>query len=184
MLHEQEKREVIKQFKLLQILWICMLASLGLCVLLSHMASRAMMQNVQYTQPVSDISSSIPGLMNTENIIYLIGAGVLVFAYFFRQFVLEGRIKVNRGIRFRNVKPAFFANYYAATIIAMYIVETVGMAGTALFLSGRGFHHVYILALIGAACMLLIRPKREELEAMAGERIFDTQQAFSSRYRI
>ncbi len=60
MINERERKEVIKQFKLLQILWICMLASLGLCILLSHMASQAMIQDMHYTQHIPDINGTRP----------------------------------------------------------------------------------------------------------------------------
>ena len=183
MLDEQERKEVIKQFKLLQILWICMLASLGLCILLSHMASQAMIQNIHYTQSIPDINSSMPGLMSAENMTYLIAAGMLLFAYFIRQLALKGRIRMNQSPRFRNIKPAFFANYYAATIIPLSIMEIVGMSGAVLFLAGHAFYHVYILAAVGTAGIYLCRPRKEEIEALAGERIFDIQNGFSSRVR-
>lgn len=103
--------------------------------------------------------------MTTENIAYAMAAVMLLFAYFIRLLALKGKIRMNQGYRFRNVKPAFLATYYSATIIPLSIMEIVGMFGTALFLAD------------------LCRPRKEELEALAGERIFDIQSGFSPKIR-
>ncbi len=121
--------------------------------------------------------------MTTENIAYAMAAVMLLFAYFIRLLALKGKIRMNQGYRFRNVKPAFLATYYSATIIPLSIMEIVGMFGTALFLAGHAFYHVYILAAVGTAGIYLCRPRKEELEALAGERIFDIQSGFSPKIR-
>jgi len=173
MLSESERKEVLKQFKMLQMLWFCMLASPAFCVLMSQMLANAINQNTGDAIQVVDVNVTTSIFLSAENVVYAFAAILMLLGYFFRKLALEGRIKVNQGYRFKRIKPDFFGTYYVATIIPLSLMNIVGMSGMALFLAGHGFRHVYILAAAGTLGIYLCRPKKEEIEELGGMRIFD-----------
>ncbi len=172
MLTEEERKNVTKQFTMLQALWVGMLVSLGMFVLLGHMVRRVMMQSMHPGQDLPGAGTLATYLVSTENMVYVVAAVLLVSAYYCRRLILEGRIDASRSYRLRHIKPAFLANYFMANMIPLALMEIVGLSGLALLLSGHGGHHLYILAGLGAAGMFFIRPQRKELETLAGERLW------------
>jgi len=107
-----------------------------------------------------------------KNILFGASIVLLFLAYFIRRRIvsveLGGAINRPSGPSSTHNPAQFLPKYTAAILVSSALSETVGIFGLVLFLLGDSFQNLYLFIGISAIALIYFRPKKEEIEKMAG----------------
>ena len=107
-----------------------------------------------------------------RNILFGVSMIVLSLAYFIRRRIVtvEPGATINRpsGSASSSNLAQFLPKYTAAILVSSALSEAVGIFGLVLFLMGDSFQNLYLFVGISAIALIYFRPKKEEIEKMAG----------------
>jgi len=137
-----------KQFKMLQIIWVAMIAPLAIYLIISHMAGDSIKEG-------ASARNEIP-LDMLKNILYIVSIIELGAAYYIRKIIL----KVNPEM----TGATAIQKYIAASIITFFLSESVGIYGLVLYLLGDEMFNMYIFIIISAAALFYFHPDFEDME--------------------
>lgn len=162
MLDEREKKVLRSGHRINMAIWVFMLASLGIYVLVCHLAAEDLRQ---------DMGSDFP-LDKLKGMLLVISIAEFVMTRYLRNAMLRAGVP-QPGLTSAGVYPdaAFIAlrKYTSATVVSMAISESIGIFGLILFMLGEDFRTLYLFILISAISMLYYRPRLAELQALALE---------------
>jgi F0F1-type ATP synthase membrane subunit c/vacuolar-type H+-ATPase subunit K len=137
-----------KHFNIIRIIWLAMLASLGIYLVVSHAAGDAIRQ-----QAASDVPLDL-----MRRILIGISAVELIFIDIFRKRALTPRA---------GLTPAAAIQKYSVTsLVSLAVAESIGIYGMVLYFLGDSAVYLYFLIAIAAMAMLYYRPKFGALEAL------------------
>ncbi|MBW1999888.1 MAG: hypothetical protein JRJ29_18245 [Deltaproteobacteria bacterium] len=154
--------EVIERgMRRLWLIWSAILGSLLVYVFICHQLGDELRANVGPNFPLGTF----------RNILYIITIITLFLTYFFRKFMLSGKVgksevKVPAPGLFGSQTP-FLSKYTTAIIVSLALSESIGIYGLVLFFLGGNFQTLYVLIGISALSMFYYRPKREEIEKLS-----------------
>lgn len=145
----------------LWVIWGAMLVSLFIYIVVCHVLSKGFVSAGGFDLPI--------GLL--RKILAVIGAVVVLVAYFMRRSILSGKNRIPQPKPVErtagwNTNP-FVAQYVAVVIVSLAMSESIGIYGFVLFLLGDSFQTLYTFIVVSALAMIFYRPKREELEKFA-----------------
>lgn len=103
-----------------------------------------------------------------RTVLYVLSFIILLVTRIVRRLVLSGK-----GVGTSRQTPALsnplLQKYLAAMMIALALSESIGIFGFVLFLVGKSAIDLYVLIGLAAVTMLVYRPRRDELLALAQE---------------
>ena len=107
-----------------------------------------------------------------KNILFGASIILLFLAYFIRRRIVSVKPgdAINRpsGPSSTHNLSQFLPKYTAAILVSSALSEAVGVFGLVLFLLGDSFQNLYLFIGISAIALIYFRPKKEEIEKMAG----------------
>jgi hypothetical protein len=163
MLNGKENTVIDKGMSMLGIIWVSMLLTLFVYLLIAHVLGEGIRQSTNNAVPLHFI----------RNI--LIGAAIvtLLVSRFLRKALL-GKSHNSGPAKTHDKQPVSGPNqilkrYTSVTIISLALCESIGIYGLILFFLGDSFQTLHILLGVAAAAMLFYRPKRRDLQTLAGE---------------
>lgn len=136
------------QYKIIQIIWLAMLASLAVYAAVSHLAGNSIRQ---------DFGEGIP-LDLIRNVLIGISAAELALVHLIKKKILT----IHRGMGQQTV----IQKYLLASVLSYAICESIGIFGLLLYLLGGSQETLYSFIGISALAMFWHRPVYEELEEM------------------
>lgn len=156
MLQKQELDQIDKGWAKIMIIWIALISSLVFYLVIC--------KAVENQVPVSKEG---PQLEVVKYALFGISALTLAGAYLFRKFLMNNVARSVKGSVFQsNTHPAV-GKYLTVIVIVMALSESVGIYGMVLFLISKDAVSLYQLMILSAIAMILFRPKKEELLAVA-----------------
>jgi hypothetical protein len=170
MLDEREKKGLRSGYRINMAIWLLMLASLGVYVLVCHLAGDVLRQDMGPDFPLDTLKS----------ILLVISLAEFVIIRYLRNAMLRAGAPQAVEISTSGYPDAAFIalkKYTSATLVAMAIAETIGIYGLILFMLGDDFQTLYLFILISAIAMLYFRPRWSGLEALALETKKSMEQA-------
>ena len=149
----EKQRQIGKTMSVLTIIWVGMLASLGVYVAVAFQVG-----------PTE--SGMAPAQLRIMRYI-LMGMGIaeLGGAVFLQKFLLRAAASPNPAPSLPGVgfHPAV-AKFTMATILVLAISESIGIFGLVLYLLGAGFSTLYLFIGVSAAAMFYFKPRSEVLD--------------------
>ena len=156
------QHQLIKGFRVLQVIWGALLFSLAVYVLVCKLVEE---QNIE--------TATIPDLSLDTLKFALYGASfiTLVIANFLKKILLNPDkemkwLKAQQNISIHNQHPAV-GRYTAVIIILAALSESIGIYGVVLFLLSKNSLVLYQFITVSAAAMIYFRPRKEELLQLA-----------------
>lgn len=137
-----------KQFKVLQIIWVAMLMSLGVYLAICHLAGDSIRQGVSGSMPLDMI----------RNVLFGVSVAELMVVQYIRKLMLQ----FSRG----TAQQAVAQRYSTASIISYAISESIGIYGLVLYFLGDDVQYLYVLMGISALAIFYYRPRYEVLEEL------------------
>lgn len=150
----------------LWLLWAAMVFSVILYVVVAHLFGDEFRKAVDQELPISFL----------KEILYGISACLILLAFAVRRIMFPGIDSDYRTMSMRNkpvqIQKDIRGKYTAAMLISLALSEAVAIFGLVLFFLGDTLQTFYVFISISMVAMLLLRPKRAELEryAMAMEK--------------
>ena len=112
-----------------------------------------------------------------KNILFGASIILLFLAYFIRRRIVSvepgGALNRPFGPSSTHNLAQFLPKYTAAILVSSALSEAVGIFGLVLFLLGDSFQNLYLFIGISAIALIYFRPKKEEIEKMAGAGLSD-----------
>jgi hypothetical protein len=157
-LKESETEQLNKAWTVIHLVWAFLVGSLGISLLAcTFMANQ-----------LEPLSSSLP--IETLRVIFFgIAMVTVVAASSFRKTLLkisESSLYVTAR---RHQQPPAAAKYLNATVVAMALLESIGIYGVVFFVLSKDVLALYLFILISATAMYYYRPRKEELMQLAVE---------------
>ena len=145
-----------------RIIWAAIFGSLFIYVLICHAVAEGSFRNE---------ISGIP-LDLIRNILSGVSIIVLFLAFFIRRRIVSVKPSSPINMPYRSASPLnlapFLAKYTAVMLTSCALSEAVGIFGLVLFLAGDSFQNLYLFIGASAIALIYFRPKKEEIEKMAG----------------
>jgi hypothetical protein len=139
-----------KQYRVLQIIWLAMLASLGvylgICILVGG--------------DIRSRQTTIMHLGNLRNILLLVAVAEIVLIGFLRKRMLTPVAGMTR--------QAASQRYILRGILTCAIAESIGIFGMILYFLGDTLEFLYLLTTVSAGTMIYYRPKFLEYREWIG----------------
>jgi len=159
MIDAKEREVLAKGMKVLWVIWGAMLASLGIYILVAHMAG----DRIKTQELPPDVFSLL------RNVLYVVALIELAIIPFIKKIALKS-IKVSQNpsqnIPGTSNHPAT-AKYATVMIISLAIAESIAICGLVLFFLAKDSQSLYMLTAISAMAMIIHRLKMEDLERLA-----------------
>jgi hypothetical protein len=161
MIDPKEQEVLSKAMKINWAIWAAMVSSIGIYILVAHLTEGKIR--------IAEGAGEVFGLL--RNILLLVGIGELVLIPLIRRVMLRPSARsLMLGAPSSSLTPQSHpaaALYSAALVVSLAIAETVAIYGLVLFFLSGDFNTLYLFAALGAAGMLVHRPKGGELEQLA-----------------
>lgn len=162
MIDPKEKEVLEKAMRINWLIWGAMFASIGVYVLVAHLTAGT----VRISPGIGDVF----GLLRT--ILLIIGIGELLLIPVIKRLAMKSASAtkgggIGAGLLAMQSHPAV-AKYTTALVVSSAIAESVAIYGLVLFFLSGDFGTLYLFTALGAAGMLVNRPKGEELDSLAG----------------
>lgn len=157
-----ESERLNRDFRTIRLIWLAMLAVLGLYVFAAHLIADELQLPGEADFPYAAL----------KNILYVVSGATLVITGFVRRALLRSPARdtlVAEEPGATRAARVAAARYVMATLVSSALAETIGVYGFALFVFSGEFDTLYAFLFVSAAALLLYRPKREELENLALE---------------
>lgn len=146
----QSREDLSKKLWTVKIIWLAMLASLGIYLFLVLQFETALRAGQSADLPLGAIKNAL-------SVLALI---VVVFLAFMRPFL----IKIAFAPQGANTPP--LARYTVIVLITLALAESVSIFGLVLFMLGASYQTFYIFLFTSALMMVWHRPKAEEYERL------------------
>jgi hypothetical protein len=161
MIDPKEKEVLAKAMRINRVIWAAMLSSIGIYILVAHLTEGKIR--------IAEGAGEVFGLLKT--VLLVLGIGELVLIPLIRRLMLRPSfVSPVQGASTAPLTPQSYpaaAKYSAVLIVSLAIAETVAIYGLVLFFLSGDFSTLYLFAALGAAGMLVSRPKMDELEQLA-----------------
>ena len=162
MSQENNSESFEKGMMVTRIIWAGIFVCLFIYVIVCHAAAGGDFRN-----EISDVPLEL-----MRNILFGVSIIVLSLAYFIRRRIVSvepgGIINRPSGPSSTHNLALFLPKYTAAILVSSALSEAVGIFGLVLFLLGDSFQNLYLFIGISAIALIYFRPKKEEIEKMAG----------------
>ena len=163
MSQEYKTENFEKGMMVARIIWTVIFGSLLIYILVCHALADGSFRN--------EISGNMP-LDLMRNILFGASSIALLSAYVIRRRTVSVK-QVNSINRYSSsTSPLnlaqFLPKYTAAMLMSCALSEVVGIFGMVLFLVGDSFQNLYLFTGVSAIALIYFRPKKEEIEKMAG----------------
>lgn len=157
MIEPDEIKKLDSGFSLILIIWGAIFASLGVYLGVSLFIADTLTAAVGDKFPLVTLRYALFG----------ISAATLVAVHFLRGFMLghPGAVKNLRSMP--SAQHPAVARYSVIVIVTSALLESIGIYGLVLFLLAKDALSFYQLLGVAAVAMLVYRPKKEELLALA-----------------
>jgi hypothetical protein len=149
-------QELNKGMLNLKLIWFTMLASLGIYLFVG-LRVKTIVQ-----VPMDKDTFAI-----IKKVLYVVAFITLIATVYIRKLFLSGKIQPRPPDQ-TSQHPAL-QKYTAATILALAMLESIGIYGLILFLIGKNTMDLYLLILISAAAIFIYRPRKDEVTKLAQE---------------
>ena len=161
MIDPKEQEVLSNAMKINWVIWAAMVSSIGMYILVAHLTEGKIR--------IAEGAAEVFGLLRT--VLLFVGIGELVLIPLIRRLMLRPSSltpvqSASTGALTPQTHPAA-VKYSAALIASLAIAETVVIYGLVLFFLSGDFNTLYLFAALGAAGMLVHRPKEGELEQLA-----------------
>lgn len=159
MLAKEEMKQINQAWVPLNMIWIAMLASLGMYLIVGLYAK----DNIQVAT-----GDDFP-IKTIRNVLYAVSIITLILTKVIRNSLLKnsrGFIENRQPANQSNQHPAI-AKYSIAFIISFALLESIGIYGLVLVMLGKDLTDLYILIILSAVAMFYYRPKKEEVINLA-----------------
>lgn len=161
MIDPREQEVLSKAMKVNWVIWAAMVSSIGIYILVAHVTEGKIR--------IGAGAGEVFGLLRT--ILLIVGIGELVLIPLIRRLMLRpSSLSPVQGAPASALTPQSHpaaARYVTALITSLAIAESVAIYGLVLFFLSGDFGTLYLFAALGAAGMLVNRPKGGELEQLA-----------------
>ncbi len=137
-----------KHFKVIRIIWLAMLASLGIYLIVCLAAGNAIPREVDSDAPLDLIRRILIGISAVE----------LIFIDIYRKRTLKPRPGLTQAV--------VVQKYSLTSLVSCAVAESIGIFGMVLYFLGDSPVYLYFLIAIAAMSMLYYRPKFVTLEAL------------------
>lgn len=163
MSQEYKTENFEKGMMVARIIWTAIFGTLIIYVIVCHALAEGSFRN--------EISGNMP-LDLMRNILFGASSIALLLAYFIRRRTVSVK-QVNSITRSSSSAwplnlAQFLPKYTAAMMMSCALSEAVGIFGMILFLAGDSFQNLYLFIGVSAIAMIYFRPKKQEIEKMAG----------------
>ncbi len=161
MIDPREQEVLAKAMKTNWLIWAAMVSSIGIYILVAHMTAGEIR--------IGAGAAEVFGLLRT--VLLILGIGELVLIPLIRRLVLKGvrPPKTAAAMGTMGGSHPAVAAYTSALVVSLAIAESVAIYGLVLFFLSSDFNTLYLFAALGAAGMIVNRPKSEELERLAAD---------------
>ena len=155
-----ETEQLEKGIKTLYIIWLAMLASLGVYFGICEFLKKDWPLDIDPSLPIETIRYALAA----------VSGATLMGTYFFRRHLTQNPKPFNPSSR--NPKqgqhPAV-TRYTAAVVISLALAESVGIYGFVLFLLSKDSLILYQFMGVSAVAMIYFKPDKDELMAVADQ---------------
>ncbi len=149
-------QELNKGMLNLQIMWLAMLASLGIYLFVGFRV-----------ETIVQVPMDKDTFAIIKKVLYVVAFLTLIATRYIRKLFLSGKIRYRPPAQ-TSQHPAL-QKYTAITILALAMLESIGIYGLILFLIGKNTLDLYLLILISAAAIFIYRPRKDEVIKLAQE---------------
>ncbi|SLM32411.1 conserved membrane hypothetical protein [Desulfamplus magnetovallimortis] len=155
---DTEDRKLEQGWKTIIIIWMAMLASLGIYLIVFNLAEIRLNMYFDASLPLDTIRYALYG----------VSVATLVGVFYLRSYLLDTKrpFKYNQN---KTPQHPAVARYSITVIICLALLESIGIYGVVLFLLSGDIGVLYQLIAVSAAGMIYFRPRKEELIALADE---------------
>ena len=137
-----------KHFNVIRIIWLAMLASLGIYFVICQLAGDALRQHAG--------DEAFLDLM--RRVLIGIAAAELIFTDFFRKWILKARPGMTAAM--------VVQRYSLMSLVSFAVAESIGIFGLVLYFLGDTKAYLYFLIAISALAMFYYRPRFGTLETL------------------
>lgn len=159
MIDPKEKEVLDKAMRINWVIWAAMMSSIGIYVLVAHLTEGT----VAIGAGIGDMFGFLRMLLLAVGILELLL--IPVIKNLIIKSVRPPKTPVVTGIAAAGSPPAVAA-YTSALVVSLAIAESVAIYGLVLFFLRGDFQTLYLFAALGAAGMIISRPKIDELEQL------------------
>jgi len=175
MLETSDLQQIDKAFPRLRVIWIVMLASLGVYVLVANLLGPVLGYMPMFSEPGD------PATAKYGYGLYGIAVAELIVAYFFRRGLIAqkgSKSQVSERL------DSFFAPsastqaplgiieaiglYRGGMILILGLSEAVALCGLMGFIVRTDYIQLYVLTALSLAALIYMRPKKQEMVAVVG----------------
>lgn len=149
--------ELDKGLRTMTVIWAAMLVSLALYLFIAMQIGETI--KVAMAPDLLDI---------LRTVFYVLSFVILLVIRIVRRLVLSGK-GVGASRQLSALSDPLLQKYLAATMIALALAESIGIFGFVLFLVGKSAIDLYVLIGLAAVTMLVYRPRKDDLLALAQE---------------
>lgn len=137
-----------KHFNVIRVIWLAMLASLGIYLIVSRLAGDAIRQEV----------GNEDALDLMRRILISISAALLIFMDVFRKRMMKPRPGMTAAV--------VVQRYSLMSLVSFAVAESIGIFGLVLYFLGDAEAYLYFLIAISALAMFYYRPRFGTLETL------------------
>jgi hypothetical protein len=149
-------QELNKGMLNLKIIWFAMLASLGIYL---YVGLR--------TETIVQVPMDKDTFAIIKKVLYVVAFVTLIATRYVRKLFLSG--KIQHWTTTRTSQHPALQKYTAATILALGMLESIGIYGLILFLIGKNTMDLYLSILISAVTIFIYCPRKDEVIKLAQE---------------
>ena len=153
-------RDLKKGLLNLKITWFTMLISLVIYLVLGLYAGANLGPTMK-----GDVFGKV------KAVFYIVSLITLIAARYLRRVLLSRKSQYQQSSL--TAQHTALQTYCAATIVALGMSEAIGVYGLILFLLGKNPLDLYLLILISAGAIFMYRPRRDEVNKLAGDGQYD-----------
>ena len=155
-----ETEQLEKGIKTLYIIWLAMLASLGVYLGICEFLKKDWPLDIDPSLPIETIRYALAA----------VSGATLMGSYFFRRHLIQNKVffKPSSTTLRQRQHPAV-ARYTVAVVVSLALAESVGIYGFVLFLLSKDSLILYQFMGISTVAMIYFKPDKDELMAVSDQ---------------